>query len=57
LGIVGKMTGAAAIVSADAYVDRSSGRLRVWTSCKVLGRFGMFFLLSYPPVLLPLVLC
>ncbi|RYO23770.1 hypothetical protein AA0111_g9076 [Alternaria arborescens] len=42
LGIVGKMTGAAAIISADAYVDRNSGRLRVWTSCKVLGTFALY---------------
>ncbi|CAE7205952.1 hypothetical protein PTNB73_07260 [Pyrenophora teres f. teres] len=42
LGVVGKMTGAAAIVSSDAYVDRSSGRLRVWTSLKVLGTFGLY---------------
>ena len=49
LGIVGKMTGAAAIISADAYVDRNSGRLRVWTSCKVLGTFGEFlFFISIP---------
>jgi hypothetical protein len=40
LGIVGKMTGAAAIVNTDSYVDRSSGRLRVWTSLKVLGTYG-----------------
>ena len=51
LGIVGKMTGAAAIISADAYIDRGNGRLRVWTSCKVLGTFGEFLLLLFfsPP--------
>jgi hypothetical protein len=42
LGIVGKMTGAAASISADAYVDRGNGRLRVWTSCKVLGTFALY---------------
>jgi hypothetical protein len=40
LGMVGKMTGAAAIISTDSYVDRSSGRLRIWTSLKVLGTYG-----------------
>lgn len=40
LGIIGKMTGAAAIVNTDSYVDRSSGRLRIWTSLKVLGTYG-----------------
>jgi hypothetical protein len=40
LGILGKMTGAAAIVNADSYIDRSSGRLRIWTSLKVLGTYG-----------------
>lgn len=43
LGILGKMTGAAAIVNADTYIDRSSGRLRIWTSLKVLGTFGKPF--------------
>ncbi|KAI8937818.1 hypothetical protein NX059_005512 [Plenodomus lindquistii] len=42
LGIVGKMTGAAAIVNTDSYVDRSSGKLRIWTSLKVLGTFGLY---------------
>jgi hypothetical protein len=41
LGILGKMTGAAAIISSDAYIDRASGRLRIWTSLKVLGTYGM----------------
>jgi hypothetical protein len=44
LGILGKMSGAAAILNADMYIDRSSGRLRVWTSLKVLGTYGKFFL-------------
>lgn len=44
LGVLGKMTGAAAIVNTDSYVDRSSGRLRIWTSLKVLGTYGKWFL-------------
>jgi hypothetical protein len=40
LGILEKMTGAAAIVNTNSYVDRSSGRLRIWTSLKVLGTYG-----------------
>lgn len=42
LGILGKMTGAAGIVNSDSYIDRSSGRLRVWTSLKVLGVYGTY---------------
>ncbi|KAH8710191.1 raffinose synthase protein-like protein Sip1 [Phaeosphaeriaceae sp. PMI808] len=42
LGVVGKMTGAAAVVNSDCYVDRESGRLRVWTSLKVLGVYGLY---------------
>ncbi|KAJ4373999.1 hypothetical protein N0V83_002738 [Neocucurbitaria cava] len=42
LGILGKMTGAAAIVNTDSYVDRSSGRLRIWTSLKVLGTYAIY---------------
>jgi hypothetical protein len=40
LGLLGKMTGAAGIVNEDSYLDRSSGRLRVWTSLKTLGIYG-----------------
>jgi hypothetical protein len=40
LGILGKMTGAAGIINSDAYVERDSGKLRVWTSLKVLGTYG-----------------
>lgn len=40
LGIIEKMTGAAAIINADSYIERSSGRLRIWTSLKVLGTYG-----------------
>lgn len=39
LGLVGKMSGAAAIISTQIYVERS-GRLRVWTSLKALGTYG-----------------
>jgi hypothetical protein len=50
LGLLGKMTGAAAIVNADASVDEN-GRLRVWINLKAFGRFGMnvqFSLLFIP---------
>jgi hypothetical protein len=40
LGVVEKMTGAAAIIQTDSYVDRESGKLRIWTSLKVLGTYG-----------------
>lgn len=42
LGLLGKMTGAAAIVNSDIYVDRNSGRLRCWTSLKALGVWGLY---------------
>jgi len=42
LGVIGKMTGAAAIVDTNSYIDCSSGRLRIWTSLKVLGTFGLY---------------
>jgi hypothetical protein len=42
LGILEKMTGAAAIVNTNSYIDRSSGRLRIWTSLKVLGTYGVY---------------
>jgi hypothetical protein len=42
LGILEKMTGAAAIVNSSSYIEKSSGRLRIWTSLKVLGTYGMF---------------
>ncbi|KAL5117678.1 hypothetical protein ACEQ8H_004426 [Pleosporales sp. CAS-2024a] len=42
LGILEKMTGAAAIINSDSYVDTSSGRLRIWTSLKVLGTYGIY---------------
>ncbi|KAF2876898.1 raffinose synthase protein-like protein Sip1 [Massariosphaeria phaeospora] len=41
LGILGKMTGAAAIVNTDTYIVQS-GRLSIWTSLKVLGTYGLY---------------
>ena len=45
LGLIGRMTGAAAVINTDIYVDET-GRLRFWTSLKALGVFGraLFFL-------------
>ena len=40
LGLLGKMTGAAGIINSDSYIERESGRLRIWTSLKVLGIYG-----------------
>jgi len=56
LGLLGKMTGAAAVVNMDMYIEKSSGRLKVWTSLKALGIYGEFkppfFLLSiFSPML------
>lgn len=45
LGLLGKMTGAAAVVNSDVYVE-DNGRLRVWTSLKALGVLGMSRLFS-----------
>jgi len=41
LGLLGKMTGAAAVRSSDGYVEES-GRLRIWTSLKALGVLGLY---------------
>ncbi|KAF2192639.1 glycoside hydrolase family 36 protein [Zopfia rhizophila CBS 207.26] len=41
-GLLGKMTGAAAIVNTDSYIERESGRLRIWTSLKALGTYGLY---------------
>ncbi|KAK5129980.1 hypothetical protein LTR08_002573 [Meristemomyces frigidus] len=41
LGLVGKMTGSAAIVNSDAYVE-AGGRLRIWVSLKALGVLGVY---------------
>jgi hypothetical protein len=40
IGLLDKMTGAAGIVNEDSYLEKSSGRLRVWTSLKTLGTYG-----------------
>ncbi|KAI9831128.1 MAG: hypothetical protein M1819_005216 [Sarea resinae] len=40
-GLLGKMTGAAAIVNTDIYVE-DNGRLRFWTSLKALGVLGLY---------------
>ncbi|PLB54563.1 glycoside hydrolase [Aspergillus steynii IBT 23096] len=42
LGLLGKMTGAAALVSSDTYVE-TNGRLRVDISLKALGTLGIYF--------------
>lgn len=42
LGLLGKMTGAAAIVNTSSYIERSSGSLRIWTSLKTLGTYGLY---------------
>ncbi|KAF2022040.1 glycoside hydrolase family 36 protein [Aaosphaeria arxii CBS 175.79] len=42
LGLLGKMTGGAAIVNTDSYVDQESGKLRIWTSLKSLGTYGLY---------------
>jgi hypothetical protein len=52
LGILEKMTGAAAIINADAYIDRSSGKLRIWTSLKVLGTYGKLHVLCHQRTIL-----
>lgn len=41
LGLLGKMTGIAAIQSSDIYVEEG-GRLRIWLSFKALGVFGLW---------------
>lgn len=42
LGLLGKMTSSAAVVESSAYIDRGSGRLRLWTSLKALGTWGVW---------------
>lgn len=39
LGLLGKMTGAAAVLNSDIYIE-SNGRLRIQTSLKALGALG-----------------
>jgi hypothetical protein len=41
LGLLGKMSGAAAIVNQDVYLEKT-GRVRVWVSLKALGIYGEF---------------
>lgn len=41
MGLLGKMTGAAAVTGTDMYVE-SNGRLRIWTSIKALGMLGIW---------------
>jgi hypothetical protein len=41
LGLVNKMSGAVAIIATRQFVD-DSGRLRLWTSLKALGTFGLW---------------
>jgi len=42
LGLIGKMTGAAAVVNSSAYVEEN-GRFRLWTSLKALGTLGTLY--------------
>ncbi|KAK8195515.1 raffinose synthase protein-like protein Sip1 [Phyllosticta capitalensis] len=43
LGLLGKMTGAAAIVNYDVYVESEGAHhLRIWTSLKALGTYGIW---------------
>lgn len=39
MGLLGKMTGSAAVTGCDIYIE-DNGRLRVWTSLKALGTLG-----------------
>lgn len=39
LGLLGKMTGAAAVINSDIYIE-TNGRLRIWTALKALGILG-----------------
>ena len=41
LGLVDKMTGSAAVMNYDVYVE-DNGRLRIWTSLKALGKLGVY---------------
>lgn len=41
MGLLGKMTGSAAVTGCDMYVEEN-GRLRVWTSLKALGVLGLW---------------
>ena len=41
MGLLGKMTGSAAVTGCDMYVE-SNGRLRIWVSLKALGVVGLW---------------
>jgi hypothetical protein len=41
LGLLGKMTGAAAVTNCDLYIE-TNGRLRIWTSLKAFGTMGLW---------------
>ncbi|EME48995.1 glycoside hydrolase family 36 protein [Dothistroma septosporum NZE10] len=41
MGLLGKMTGSAAVTGLDMYVE-DNGRLRIWTSLKALGVLGLY---------------
>lgn len=41
MGLVGKMTGSAAVTNSDVYVE-DNGRLRIWVSLKALGVLGLY---------------
>jgi hypothetical protein len=41
MGLLGQMTGSAAVSGSDVYVE-SNGRLRVWVSLKALGVLGLY---------------
>jgi len=41
MGLLGKMTGSAAVTGYDMYVE-TNGRLRIWTSLKALGVMGLY---------------
>jgi hypothetical protein len=50
LGLLGKMTGAAAILNSDSHIEEESGRLRVWTSLKALGTYGKYMSSTSRPI-------
>jgi hypothetical protein len=49
LGLLGKMSGAAAVVNTDIFVEKN-GKLKVWTSLKALGTYGKY--ICFPPQLM-----
>jgi len=42
LGMLGKLTGAAGVTGHEIHTEEPSGRLRIWSSMKVLGRLGIW---------------